>query len=208
VRKTASRKKRKAATKTDPVKSVDATATRRSQYRYEPYRKADPTPEPEGNCPSDFEDLQTLDATAKMIYKSDLEILEYIEALQGRTSAILEQVNRNDSQLRSGQYAMERIEQYACNWQKMDDHWTDQQLLGDGNFRAKWENGKKIILGSDESSDEEEGARCAEIFSLFWIRLTLRLTGTLVNSQQWFGTRTVLTPLFKSISPSMFDLGR
>ncbi|KAF9777869.1 hypothetical protein BJ322DRAFT_514935 [Thelephora terrestris] len=147
VRKAAGRKKRKAATKADPVKAVDATATRQK-----------------GNCPADPEDLETLDATAKMLYKSDLEILQYIEALQGRTAAILEQVNRNDSQLRSGQCAVERIEQYACNWQKMDDRWTDQQLLGDGNFRAKWEDGKRIILGSDESSDEEEGARCAEFF--------------------------------------------
>ena len=205
--KKATSKKRKMAIKADPVKLVDASATRRSQCRYEPYRKTVPTPEPEENCPADLKDLQTLDATAKKLYKSDLEMLEYIETLKGRTAAILKQVNLNDTQLRSGQSAMARIEQYVRTWQRMKDRWTDQQLFGDDNFRAKWKDGKRIILGPDESADEEEGSRCAKNFS-FWICLALRFTGTPVYSPQWSAARTEPTLRSKSTFSSMLDFGR
>lgn len=174
-KKAASKKKKKASKKKvtgkgKQVEPVDAPAPQQDRCRYEPYKKADPTPEPEGNLPADPEDLETLDATAKMLYKSDREVLEYIESLNRRTAAILEHVNRTDSQLRSSKGAMERIQLYVDQWQKIDDHRTHRQLFGDGNFRAKWEAGKMKMLDSDESSEEEDNAPYAGIFDLPPIR--------------------------------------
>ncbi|KAF9643610.1 hypothetical protein BDM02DRAFT_3132313 [Thelephora ganbajun] len=146
--------KKRVATKAKPAEQADAPAPQRA--RYEPYRKADPTPEPEGNLPADPEELETLDATAKMLYKSDREVLEYIETLKHRTAAMLEHVNRTDSQLRSCKGVMGRIQLFVGQWKKIGDRWTHQELFGDDNFRAKWENGKMKVLGSNESSDEED----------------------------------------------------
>ena len=171
MKKTVSKKKKKKASKKQvagkakQVERVDTPTSQQARYRYEPYRRADPTPEPEGNLPADSEDLETLDATAKMLYKSDREVLEYIEALNHRTAAMLEHVNRNGSQLRSCKGAMERIDLFVDNWQKMDDHWTHQQLFGDGTFRAKWEDGKMKVLDPDESSEEEDDAPYAKNFA-------------------------------------------
>ena len=146
--------KRKATGKAKSVKSVDTPAPRRA--RYEPYRRAEPTPEREANLPADPEELETLDATAKKLYRSDREVLEYIESLKHRTAAVLEHVNRTDSQLRSCKGAMERMQLFASQWQKMGDHWTHEQLFGDGNFRARWEDGKMEVLDSDEEDEEDD----------------------------------------------------
>jgi len=130
-KKTVGKKKtqrKQVAKETGPVEPVGASASQPDRYRYEPYRKADPTPEPEGNLPASPEELETLDATAKMIYKSDREMLEYIEALKNRTAAMLEYVNRTSSQLRSSKGAMERIQLFVDQWQK-----TDDQQFEDGN---------------------------------------------------------------------------
>jgi hypothetical protein len=167
-KKTTSKKKKKASKKkvvknAEPVEPADAPAPQQVGYRYEPYRKASPTPELEGNLPADPEELATLDATAKMLYKSDREVLEYIESLKHRTAAVLEHVNRTDSQLRSCNGAMERIQLFVAQWQKMEDHWTPQQLFGDGKFRAKWVDDRMNLLDSDES-DDEDNAPYAEKF--------------------------------------------
>lgn len=145
--------KKKQIGETKPVEPVEAPAPRRG--RYEPYRKADPTPEPEANLPADPEELDTLDATAKVLYKNDREALEYIESLKRRTAAVLEHVNRSDSQLRSYKGSMERIQLFVGQWKKMDDHWTHEQLPGNGDLRAERENGKMKVLYSNESDDDE-----------------------------------------------------
>ena len=161
-KKTAGRKKRtskrKVAKKIKPVEPADvpapspspspapAPAPRRAQNRYEPYRKASPTPEQEGNLPADTEELKTLDATAKTLYKSDREVLEYIDSLRRRTAAMLEHVNRTDSQLRSSKGAMERIQLFVAQWEEIGDQWSHEQLSG-GNVDA---------LGSDGSGDNED----------------------------------------------------
>lgn len=142
---------------TAKVESVDVASSPRNGYRYEPYRKAGQTPEPEGNLPADPKELESLDATAKKLYAMDREILKYIEDLKRRTAAILEQVNRNDSQLRAANGAMGRIENFVLNWQKMDDHWTDQQLFGDD---------ETVAPGPDQPSDLENDDRYV-VFSLF-----------------------------------------
>jgi len=160
-KKTVSKKKKKAQKKqvakvAKQGGSVDTPDPQRARRRYEPYRKADPTPEPEGNLPADPEDLETLDATAKALYKSDREALEYIEALKRRTTAILEHVNRTDSQLRSHKGTMERIQLFLNQRQKPDDQWTHQQLSG-GKDNAE-------VLGSHESSEEDD-VPYAEVFA-------------------------------------------
>jgi len=185
-KKTAGQKKtsKKRVANVQPVEPVDAPATPRVRDRYDPYQKATVIPGPEGNLPAHPEELETLDATAKMIYKSDREVLEYIEALKHRTAAMLEHVNRNGSQLRSYKGAMERINLFVGQWQKIDDRWTHQQLFGDGNFRAKWEDGKMRVLDSDESSDEEEeDTPYARKKHSCYARLTTHSTGTRVHSQ-------------------------
>lgn len=160
-KKTASKKKTapkgKATEKAKLATPVDAPTSQRVRYRYEPYRKADPTPEPEADLPADPEELETLDATAKTLYKSDREVLEYIESLKRRTSAMLEHVNRTDSQLRSCKGSMERIQSFVAQWKKMGDQWTHEDLLGIGNLEAKWVDGRTEMLDLDES-DEEDNA--------------------------------------------------
>lgn len=125
--------KKRVAEKAKQVEPVDAPASQQARCRYEPYRKAEPTTEPEGSLPANPEDLETLDETAKMLYKSDREVLEYIEALKHRTAAMLEHVNRTSSQLRSHKGAMERMQLFVNKWQQTDDHWTHQRPFGDGN---------------------------------------------------------------------------
>ena len=154
------------ATGATPVKPADPPATQRARYRYEPYRRAGPTPGREGNLPADPEDLETLDVTSKEIYKSDHEILEYIEALNHRTAAVLEHVNRNSSQLHSCKGVMEKIQQFVDQWRNTGGQWTSQQSVGDSNLGAEWESGKMKILASEESSGEDDDAPYAEIFLL------------------------------------------
>ena len=126
-KKTASKKKKKApkkrvAREAKQAGSVDTPVHQRARRRYEPNRKVDPTPEPEGNLPADPEDLETLDATAKALYKSDREVLEYIGALKCRTAAILEHVNRTGSQFHSYRGAMERIQLFMGQRQTEEDN--------------------------------------------------------------------------------------
>jgi len=158
VKKTDSKKtsKRKTSKRAKTTELVDPPVPKRPRDRYEPYRRAEPTPEREAALPADPEELETLDATAKKLYKSDREVLEYVETLRRRTAAMLEHVNRTDSQLRACKGAMGRIELYMGHWQKMEDRWTHQQLFGSGNFRAKWVDGKMEVLDSDESSDDDD----------------------------------------------------
>jgi len=186
-KKTTGKKKvsKKRVDKTQSVEPADAPAPPRVRDRYHPYRRADATLDPEDNIPADTEALETLDATAKMLYKSDREVLEYIEALKHRTAAMLEHVNRTDSQLRSCKGAMERMHLFVGQWQKIDDRWTHQQLFGDGNFRAKWEDGKMRVLESDESSEEDEDdTPYAEKTHSCYTHLTSHLTsGTRIYSQ-------------------------
>ena len=139
--------------------SFDKTVPHRDRRRYEPYRKADATPEPERSLPADPEDLETLDATAKKLYKSDREILEYIENLKRRTAGVLDHVNRVDSKLRANKGAMERIEFFTRNWKRMGEEWTEQQLFGDSDSETS--------LGSDEPSDKENGTRYVVRFFFF-----------------------------------------
>ena len=146
--------KRKTSKRAKPAKQVDPPAPQRT--RYEPYHRAKSTPEREAAPPADPEELETLDATAKKLYKSDREVLDYVESLKRRTAAMLKHVNRADSQLRSYKGAMGRIGLYMAQWQKIEDRWTPQQLFGDGNFKAKWVDGKMEVLGSDESSGDNE----------------------------------------------------
>ena len=159
VKKTGSNKKtskRNTSKRAKTAEPVDPPAPKRPRERYEPYRRAEPTPEREAALPADPEELETLDATAKKLYKSDREVLEYIEALRRRTAAMLEHVNRTDSQLRACKGVIGRIGLYMGQWQKMEDRWTHQQLFGSGNFRTKWVDGKMEVLDSDESSDDDD----------------------------------------------------
>lgn len=153
-------KKKEVASTTKPPEPVAAPAPRQDKYRYEPYRKANPTPEPEGNRPADSKDLESLDVTAKMIYKSDREILTYIEALNHRTAAILEHVNRTGSQLRSCEVIMEKIELSAGQSQRVGDRSMHQQLLADGSPWKGLADKKAVVLGSHE----EHNVPCVRIF--------------------------------------------
>lgn len=125
--------KKRVAKKTKQAEPVDAPPPQPARSRYEPYRRTEPTPEPEGDLPADPEQLETLDATAKMLYKSDREVLEYIESLKHRTAAMLEHVNRTGSQLRSSRGAMERIRLFVGQRKKVDDHWSHPQRFGNGS---------------------------------------------------------------------------
>lgn len=129
-----------------------ADAPQRIQYQYEPYRKADITPEPEGDRPASPEDLETLDATAKTLYRSDREALEYIEALNHRTAAILEHVNRTSSQLRSCEDVVERLGLFLGQLQKIDDQ-PANQLFRDDPFGEAWVDNEMIVLGSNEEGN-------------------------------------------------------
>ncbi|KAF9778720.1 hypothetical protein BJ322DRAFT_1114057 [Thelephora terrestris] len=140
---------KKAAKKSEPTESIDDPANQQGQYRYEPYRKADPTPEPEGSRPADLEELDTLDATARVLFKSDREVLEYVEALNYRAAAILEYATRTGSQLHSYKGVRGRIELFVDQRQKTGDQGTHQQLPEDPPVGVE-------ALGSSESSDDED----------------------------------------------------
>lgn len=149
IKKTIGKKrKNRVATRTKPSEPTDSPSSQGIQYSYEPYRKADSTPEPERSHPADSNDLETLNATTKTIYKSDREVVEYIEAINHRTAAILECVNRTGSQLRSYEGVLNRMELFVSQQQNAGDGWAHQQA---------------IVLGSDEEGDHP----CARFFSLF-----------------------------------------
>ena len=148
----------------DSVESVDATAPHRAQYPYEPYRKAGTTPGPEGNLPAAPDALETLDATAKMIYKSDREILEYIKSLKLRTAATLEHINRTDAQLRASNGAMERIEFFASHRQEVYHPLAVQPLFGIGAPRTDWKGDEMVTLDPDEPTGEGSNARFVGFF--------------------------------------------
>lgn len=140
--------KKKLATNAGSPKQTGAPSSRRDKRRYEPYRKPDPTPELEGNLQADPDELEALDATAKMLYKSDREVLEYIELIRQRTAAVLEHVNRNGSQLRACRGAMERIESFVGQWQAIGDRWTAEQIEEDSDEEDD---------DDDDDDDEEDG---------------------------------------------------
>lgn len=119
--------KKRVVARTTLSEPTEPHATQRARFRYEPYQKADPTPEPELNRPASSRDLEALDVTVKTLYKSDREVLEYIEALNRRTAAILEHVNRTSSKLRSCEGIMERIELFVGQRQETDDRWADEE---------------------------------------------------------------------------------
>jgi hypothetical protein len=133
------------------TESTDPDASPRGSYRYEPYPKAKPTPEPERGLPADRDYLETLGAAAKALYRGDRELLEYIVALEDRTAAILEHVNRTETQLRSAQGALERIQSYVRRWEEIGGF---QQPFGDGDSRMKLD-GDKVTLAPDESDEED-----------------------------------------------------
>jgi len=176
--------KRKAPKLAKTAEPVNPPATPRARDRYEPYRRAEPTPEREAALPADPEELETLDATAKQLYKSDREALEYVESLKHRTAAMLEHVNRTGSQLRACKGVIGRIDLFVAQWQRMEDRWTHEQLFGNGGYRAKWVDGKMEVLGSDESSDDgdEDNNPYVNKRCLLYIHLTLRSAGTKIRS--------------------------
>jgi hypothetical protein len=145
---------KKVATETKPAKSVDGPASQRVRYRYEPYQKGDPTPEIESDLPADTEEeLDSLDAATKLLYKSDREILDYVEALNRRTAALLENANRTSSQLRSYRGFMERMKFFVDQQQKIEDKQTYQRLLGGVSAGARCEKGRAEALKSDDEGD-------------------------------------------------------
>jgi len=158
-KKTTSKSKRKETPKKRALKIIGLVAPvnlplrRRARQIRRPYRKAIPTPEPEGNLPADPKELEILDSTTKTLYKSDREVLEYIESLKHRTAAVLEQVSRTDSQLLSCKGVMARIQSFVGQWEKMGNRLAHQQLFDSENLRAKCEDG---VLDSDEASGEED----------------------------------------------------
>ena len=138
-RKRASRKgrkvpKKKLANGSESSGSMGSPTPRRVQYRYNPYRRADPTPVPEGDLPADPEDLETLDETAKLVYRRDRELLEYIESIKDRTAAILSYVNQTESKLHSHRGSMERLRQYIHHRARIDDPSRDREFLWDGGI--------------------------------------------------------------------------
>lgn len=152
VKKTGSKTSKIKVSKQDgAAEQIDPPARQRA--RYEPYRKAEPTPEREAALPADPEDLETLDATAKTLYKSDREVLEYVETLKRRAAAISEHVNRTSSQLRARKDVMERIELYMAQLEGIEDRRTRKQLFGDGNPGEERVGDKTEVLGPDDSSD-------------------------------------------------------
>lgn len=196
-KKTAGKKKapKRKAAKTKLTEPADPPAPQRAQHRYEPYRKASPTPEREADLPADPEELETLDATAKMLYKSDREVLEYINSIRRRTAAMLEHVNQTDSQLRSSKGAMERIQLFVGQWQTMDDRWTREQLSGCGETNA---------LDCDEF-DGEVNVPYVGKNHLLYAHLTLCPTVGQVYLPLQLAIRVALSPPSKIIFPSAFD---
>jgi len=140
VRKTGSKKKGSKRRASKRAKAAEPVEPPAPLDRYEPYRRAEPTPEREAALPADPEELETLDATAKQLFKSDREVREYVESLKLRTAAMLEHVKRTSSQLRACKGSMGRIGLFMAQRQTVD--------------------GK--VEGSDESSDEEDNAPYVE----------------------------------------------
>jgi hypothetical protein len=160
--------KKKVATQTKPVKSVDGPASQRVRYRYEPYQKGDPTPETEGDLSADTEEeLESLGAAAKLLYKSDREILDYVEALNRRTAALLENANRASSQLRSCRSFMERIKLFVDQQQKIEEKPTYQKLFG-VSVDARREKGMVETLGSGNEGDVScvKGSLCPQKYMI------------------------------------------
>lgn len=159
--------KKRVAEKLKPAEPAETPrpSPQEARYRYDPYRKVDPIPESEGNLPASPDELETLDAMAKMIYQGDREALEYIEALQRRTAAIMEQIDRTGSQLHSVNSTIGKMQLFIGHWSKMSDRRTHKQLSGDGNSRTKWGGGKMTMLGSHEPAEEENDAPYVKSFS-------------------------------------------
>lgn len=151
--------KGRVATRSKPSGPVDVPAPQRGRYRYNPYLNVNPTPESEGNRLADPEDLEKLDATAKMLYKSDREVLKYIEALNHRTAAVLERVNRTNSQLRSCDDIMKRMKLFVGQRQEIGFQWAPQQPLREDSSKGKRVD-NKIIPGSDG----ETNSPCVDFF--------------------------------------------
>lgn len=114
-----------------PAELLDPTDPHLLQYLHVPHPETDLGPEPEDGGPADPRDLETLDATAKMLFKGDREIIGYIEALNHRTAAILEHVNRKKSELLSCKESRERIKLFVDNLRKTIYRGTHGQLLGE-----------------------------------------------------------------------------
>jgi len=150
VKKTSGKASKRKVSEARAAEPIDPPARQRA--RYEPYRRAEPTPEREAALPTNPEDLETLDTTAKTLYKSDREVLEYVETLKRRAAAMSEHVSRTDSQLRACKGVMGRIELYVAQWRGVEDRWTHQQLFGNGKSGAKRVDDEMEVLGPDESS--------------------------------------------------------
>lgn len=148
--------KKKVTKRPESPESVVSPTPRRVQYRYTPYRRADPTPESEGDLPADPKDLETLDETVKLIYRRDRELLEYIESIKNRTAAILLYVNRTESKLDLHKGSMERLRQYMHRQAGTDDRPLGREFLwGDGIAEADF----------DEPLEEEDVIPYAENFA-------------------------------------------
>ena len=136
------------------TESADPNVSPSGSYRYKPYPKTKPTPEPERNLPVDAGHLNT---TANAFYRGDREFLECIVDLKAQTAAILEYVNRTETQLHSAYSALERIESYVRHWEGIGE---PQRPSGDEDPRKS--SGDKVTLAPDES--DKKGARYADIF--------------------------------------------
>lgn len=134
TRKRTNAPKNKVVKSPESSESIGSPTPRRVQYRYNPYRRADPTPVPEGDLPADPEDLETLDETAKLVYRRDRELLEYIESIKDRTAAILSYVNQTESKLHSHRGSMERLRQYIHHRARIDDRSRDREFLWGGGI--------------------------------------------------------------------------
>lgn len=157
--------KKKVTQRPESPESVVSPTPRRAQYRYTPYQRADPTPESEGDLPADPEDLETLDETAKLIYRRDRELMEYIESIKDRTEAILLHVNRTESKLNSHKGSMVRLQQYLHQHIGINDRPRGRMFpWGDGVAEAD----------IDEPPEEEDPIPYAETFAP-WRRAELPL---------------------------------
>lgn len=163
--------RKKKAPKRKPSKRAKATnpAPRKPQNRYEPYRKAEPTPEPEASRPADPVLLESLDNTAKAIFKADREALEYVESLRTRTAALLEYVNRTGDQLRSCKGTMERIQLFVSERSKMGDRRNHEHSLGSSNPREMRWDGRTAVLDFGEPDDEDNAPYVGQKPSLVFI---------------------------------------
>ena len=146
--------KNRVATRTNPSEPTDTPASQGVEYSYEPYRKADSTPEPERSRPANPKDLEALETSAKAIYKSDREVVEYIEAVNRRTAGILEYVNRTSPQLRSCEGVMDRIELFISRQQNTSGGWARPPLFGNDSLREKPVDNTTLAFGSDEEGND------------------------------------------------------